>query len=139
MPEAIRLSGIGVATGDRLFRTATVAASPADATETVIASLAIGEDIAIGKGILVSGFAAFTVGTNGTNSNLRIRRTSVAGTILKATGALTTAAAALFAPSIVVLDTGGALPNQTYVLTLTVTAATAASTVSAVELIAEVV
>lgn len=136
MPEPIQQSGVTVAIGDRVFRTATVVASPADATETVVASLAIPDDIAIGKGIYLSGYIAYTVGTNGTSGRVRVRRTNVSGTTIRDSGALTRVAAQLVESPIQIMDTGGALPNQTYVVTLTVGAATAASTVSAVELVA---
>jgi hypothetical protein len=130
------MSGIGVALGDRVFRSATVVASPAAADETIIASVSIPQDIAVGLGILVQGFAAYTVGTDGVSANFRIRRTNVAGTIVKATGATTKVAAQLHTDSILGLDTGGALPNQVYVLTMIVASGSAESTVSAVELVA---
>lgn len=136
MPEPIQQSGVTVAIGDRVFRTATVAASPADATETVVASLTIPEDIAISKGIYLSGYIAYTVGTNGTSGRVRVRRASVAGATIRDSGALTRTAAQLVESPIQIMDTGGSLPNQVYVVTLTVGAATAVSTVSAVELVA---
>lgn len=139
MPDPIKISAAGIDLSARYFRTATVAASPADATETIIATLTIADDLAIMEGVRISAFAAFTVGTAGVSANLRIRRTNASGTILKATGALTVAATELFAPSIQVLDTGASLPNQVYVVTLAVGSASAASTVSAVELDALVI
>lgn len=136
MPDPIQQSGATVALGDRAFRTGTVAASPTDATETVVASLTIPDDIAIGKGILLTGYIAYTVGTNGTSGRVRVRRASVAGTTIRDSGALTRTAAQLVESPIQIFDTGGSLPNQVYVVTLTVGAATAGSTVSAVELVA---
>lgn len=137
--EPMRLSGLAVDLTPRIQRSSTVVASPADATETIIASLTLGNDPPFGLGVLVFGFAAYTVGTAGVSGNLRIRRTNVSGTVVKATGALTVAATQLFAPSIIAVDTGPTFPGQVYVLTLTVGSATAASTVSAVELAAIVV
>lgn len=139
MPAPIQMSAEGLDLSPRLFRTATVVASPAAAAETIIASLAIADDLALTEGFVLVGYAAYTVGTAGVSVNLRIRRTNVTGTIVKASGAMTRTAANLAADSIVALDTGGALPNQTYVLTMIVASATAESTVSAVELIALVV
>lgn len=139
MPVPINFTAAGIDLTAREGDTSAVTASPADATETVIATLVLPTDVVVEHGVLLWGWCAFTVGTNGTASNLRLRRTNLAGTLLKATGALTTAAAALFAPSIHALDTAPAVTGQTYVLTLQVTGATVASTVSAVELSALIV
>jgi len=139
MPEAIRIGGAGVDLSQRLFRTATVAASPADATITAIASLTIPDDLAITEGVLLFGYAAYTVGTAGVSALFQMRRTGVAGTIIKASGLKTVAATELHDECIVGFDTGATLPGQVYVIAMTVTSASAASTVSAVELIALVV
>ncbi len=138
-PQPTRILGDAIDLAPRVARSATVVASPADATETIIASVTINRDLDVGLGIMVKGFAAYTVGTAGVSGNLRIRRTNVAGTIVKATGALTVVATELHAPSILALDTGIATAGAVYVLTLTVASASAASTVSAVELIALVI
>lgn len=135
----LRLSAAGLDLSPRVKRTATVVASPADATETIIASLTVAENIATELGVVLVGFAAFTVGTTGVSVNLRVRKTDVSGTILRATGATTATAADLDSRSLVAVDTAPTLPNQVYVLTMAVGSATAASTVSAVELVAFVV
>lgn len=139
MPEDIRVSGAGVDLGPRVFRTATVVGSPADATETIVASVTLNRDLAFSVGVLLLGFGAYTVGTAGVSVNLRLRRTNASGTIVKATGAMTRVAANLDADTIVGIDIGPTLPNQVYVLTATVASASAASTFSAVELVAIVV
>ncbi len=138
-PDPIRLSAKDVDPSPRVVRTGTVVASPAAAAETIIASLTVVPDLVVGLGVVLAGYAAYTVGTSGTAVTFRIRRTDVAGTIVKASGAMTRVAANLAADSIVAVDTGPTLPNQVYVLTMQVTAGAAASTVSAVELVAIVV
>jgi hypothetical protein len=139
MPEAIKYGAASIDLSERVFRTGAVVASPAAAAETIVASLTIAADLAVMEGILLAGFGAYTVGTAGVSVNLRIRRTNVTGTIIKATGAMTRAAAALDSDTLVTFDTGPSLPNQVYVLTATVASASAETTFSAVELIAVVV
>ena len=133
-PVPIQLNAAGVDLGPRYFRTATVVASPAAAAETIVASLTITEDLAVSKGIALVGFGAFTVGASGVSVNMRIRKTDVVGTALKATGAITYTAADLGALTVVAFDTAPTLPNQVYVLTAIVASGAAASTFSAVEL-----
>ncbi len=138
-PDPIRLSAKDVDLSLRVVRTGTVVASPAAAAETIIASLTVVPDLVVGLGVVLNGYAAYTVGTGGTAVTLRMRRTDVAGAIVKASGAMTRTAANLAADDILAVDTGPTLPNQVYVLTMQVTAGAAASTVSAVELVAIVV
>ncbi len=126
----------------RFVFTTTVVASPAASAETIIAQLTITENIAAITGVDLTGWAAYTVGTNGTAVQLRLRQTQVAGTLVAASGALTGSqhgAAILSADDIEGFDTAPVLPGQVYVLTMQVTAGSAASTVSAVKLRAIVV
>jgi hypothetical protein len=139
MPDRILVSGAVVDLSRRFRSTSTVGASPAAAAETVIGTLTIADDLVIASGIEVEAWAAWTVGGSGTNTNLRIRQTNLAGTIIAATGGLTTAAAALFAATVQGLDAAPVLPNPVYVLTMQVTAAVATSTVSALQIFATVV
>jgi hypothetical protein len=141
VPVPLTENAAGIDLSARVAATKTVAGSPALAAETIIASLALNTDEAIQSGVLLRGFAAFTVGTSGTAVTLRIRQTNVTGTVVATTGALTggIAAAALVAESILGFDAAPAVTGQTYVLTLQVTAGSAASTVSAVELDATIV
>lgn len=120
----------------RIFRSATVAASPAAATETIIASLTLNQDIAITTGVLLIGWAAFTAGTNAVGGQLKIRRTDASGSTVKDSGAVTVVATKLYSPDIVAFDAFQAAPGQVYVLTLTMASGSAESTVSAVTLIA---
>lgn len=138
-PQPIRSSAQTLDLSARFQQSVTVAASPADATETVIASLTLSgfNDLAVVSGIQLVGWAALTVGANGVSANLRIRRTDVNGTVVAATGATTVTAANLVARDVMGND---AAPGVgVYVLTLTVGSATAASTVSACSLRAIIV
>lgn len=139
--DPIRAVAEGIDLHNRFVRSTSVVASPAAAAETIICQLTVAEPEAVVQGILLSGWAAFTVGTSGTACRLRIRQTSVAGTVKADTGALTggVAAANLLAQDVEGEDTAPVLPGQIYCLTLQVTAGAAASTVSAVRLQAIVV
>lgn len=139
MPVPTRLNADAISLAPRVFRTSTVVASPADATETTIASLTIDADLSFGLGVLLIGWCTLTVGTNGASVLTRIRRTSTAGTAVAASGATSATAANLVDRSIACVDTGPTLPGQAYVMTLTVGGATAASTVAAVQLVALVI
>ena len=135
----IRFDAAGLDLSPRFFRTDTVAASPSAATETTIATLTIGSQLAVVSGILLFGYAAYTVGTAGVSVNLKIRQTDTSGTTIKATGATTATAANLGSMDLQGFDTAATLPGQVYVLTMTVASANAASTVSAAALYALVI
>jgi len=140
--EPITRNVLGLDLSGRFFFTTTVVASPAASAETIIASLTIPANIAAVTGVDLTGWAAYTVGTNGTAVQLRLRQTSAVGTLVAASGALTGSqhgAAILSADDIEGFDTAPVLPGQVYVLTMQVTAGSAASTVSAVKLRAIVV
>lgn len=119
----------------------TVVASPAAATETIIAQITLTGDVAVLRSVIVRGFAAFTVGASGTAVRLRIRKDNVSGTVVGDTGALTGGISAgnLVVENVAGVDASPSNTGQVYCLTLTVTAGAAASTVSAVELDAVVV
>lgn len=136
MPQGISASAAGLDLSPRVVSTATVVASPAAASETIIASVTLDQDIATVEGVLLFGFAAFLIGASGTTVVTRIRQTDVSGTIIKATGATNVTAADVTSRTIVGFDTTKATVGQVYVLTLTVANGAAASTVSAVSLIA---
>jgi hypothetical protein len=134
MPRPINEGADAIDLSPRFIRSAVVVASPAAAAETIIAQTPAIGDVAVIQGVMVSGWAAFTVGTNGTAVRLRLRQTNVAGTVVADTGACTggVAAAALLAQDVKGFDAAAVAPAQVYVMTLQVTAASAASTVSAV-------
>ncbi len=133
--DPIRITSSGVDLSDRFAASTTVVASPAAAAETIIASLTLAGNLSVKTGVLLTGWAAYTVGTNGTAVQLRLRQTAVAGTLVAASGALTGSqhgAAILTVDDIQGLDASPVFPGQVYVLTMQVTAGSAASTVSAV-------
>ena len=121
----------------RIIQSATVAASPSAATETTIATITLPNNLSIVNGVVLMGFAAFTVGTSGSACNLKIRQTSTSGSTVGATGATTGGVSAgnLLDMNVAGFDTA-AVGTQVYVLTLTVTAGAATSTVSGCQLIA---
>jgi hypothetical protein len=139
MPTPIQLGGAGLDLSPRLYHSQTVAASPTDNTETVICTLTITEDVALAKGVVLWGFGATTQGASGTGVTLKLRRTGTSGTTVKSTGIIPLAAGVLGAFNISGVDTGITPLNQVYVLTALHTAAAAASTYSAVSLVAIVI
>lgn len=141
MPVPINRSVAGSDLSARFFQSSTVAGSPAAAAETIICTLTVTGDPTLVNGVILLGFAAFTVGTSGTACRLRIRQTDTSGATKGDTGATTggIAAANVVDMNVAGVDTSPTLTNQVYVLTLTVTAGAAASTVSAAQLVAIVV
>lgn len=138
MSTPIQVGGAAVDMSQRIAHSSTVAASPTDNTETIIATVTVPGNLQLNLGIYVIAVAEFTIGASGTAANLKIRRTNASGTTIHATGATTAAAGNLVnraAAGIDLLATGvGA--GTVYVATLTITAGAAASTVSAVSLLA---
>ena len=137
--DPIRITSSGVDLSDRFAASTTVVASPAAAAETIIASLTLGANLSTKLGVLLTGWAAYTVGTSGSAVTLKVRQTSVSGTTIVSSGALTGSqhgAGILSADDVQGLDTAPVFPGQVYVLTMQVTAGAAASTVSAVFLAA---
>ena len=126
----------------RFPSTTTVQNSPiAAAAETVIATLTIPNfgNVAIVSGIILSGWAAYTIGGSATATTLRIRQTNGSGTVIVSTGALT---AGVSAGALAAQDADGvdAAPGVgTYVLTLQVTSGATNTTISAALLRAIVV
>jgi hypothetical protein len=131
----IQETSAGIDFSQRVKVSTTVAASPSAATETTIATLTLQGDVSVQRSVILRGWAAITVGTSGTAVRLRIRQTDTSGTVVGDSGALTGGVAAgnLLVESVAGVDTSPANTGQVYVLTLTVTSAAAASTVSAVE------
>jgi hypothetical protein len=139
MPVPIRDTAAGLDLSPRVFTSTTVVGSPADATETIVCSVTVTGDIAAIFGVIILGFAAFTVGTNGVSVLAQIRQTNAAGTSKGSTGAVTATAANLSMRELIAIDTAPVLPGQVYVMTLTVASGSAASTVSQARLVALVV
>lgn len=139
MPVPIAIAAASIDLSGREGDTSAVTGSPALAEEAIIATLVLPTDVAVEHGVVVIGWAAWTVGTSGVSSTLRLRQTNASGTVVKSSGALTTAAASLQAHSIVGVDASPGTHGQTYVMTLQVASGAAASTVSSVELLAFVI
>lgn len=133
MAAPIIVSSTGMDFTQRFQFTQAIAASPALAAETVIATLApVGfGNLIIVSGVQLFGWVAYTVGTSGTAVTLRIRQDSVSGSVVGTSGALTKTAAQLYADDVQQVDT--APPTDgIYVMTMQVTAGAAISTVSKV-------
>jgi hypothetical protein len=133
-------SAIGIDLSPRFIQSTAVAASPSAATETTICTLTLPSNLAVVSGVMLFGFAAFTVGTSGSACNLKLRQTNTSGATISATGATT---GGISAANLVDMNVSGfdatPIAGGVYVLTLTVTAGAAASTVSATQLVAIVV
>lgn len=140
MPPTIQVTADHVDLLPRVVQTQAVTGSPAAASETIVATLPAFGDLTVTLGVLITGSIAYTVGTSGTATTLKVRRTNVSGTTVWTSGAVTSAAAALFAPAFSAFDpitvSGFNILGQVYVVTLTVTAGAAASTVSAASVVA---
>src|SRR5690242_17284562 len=112
--EPIRASALGLDLSSRFVVTTTVVASPTAAAETIIAQTAALGNYAVVQSVILSGWCALTVGTNGTAVRMRLRQTNVAGTVVGDTGALTggVAAANLLAQDVEGVDTAAVTPGQ---------------------------
>lgn len=130
-----RLDARGVNLSSRIVASTTVVASPAAGSETIICSVTMPSDLRTFTGVVLLGWAAFTVGTSGISADLKIRQTGTSGTTIADSGAVTVAAGDLYSPAILGEDTAPAA-GQIYKLTLTVGSGAAESTVSAVGLVA---
>lgn len=135
MPAPITRSAVNDDLSPRFGGSSTVQNSPiAAAAETVICTVNISDfgSTVVNAGIRLQGWAAFTVGTNGVSSTLRIRKTDINGAVVVSSGALTVTAAQLYAPTVLGAD---AAPGVgTYVLTLQIGSGSANTTISAVHL-----
>jgi hypothetical protein len=135
MPAPFNVSGLNVDLSPRVVHSETVVASPAAAAETIIGSVTLTADLQFAAGVLLFGWAAFTVGTNGVSVVLRVRQTSVGGSLIASSGAGTETAANLDERNVHGFDSAPAA-GQIYKLTMQVASGSAASTVSAVSLVA---
>lgn len=136
MAEPFRIDGVGLDLSNRFQTYQTVDASPSAGSETVIATLTLANfgSMQLAKGVLLLGWAAFTVGTSGVSAALKIRQTNVSGSTKANSGATTVSAGNLKEISCWGFDSGAGA--GVYALTLTVGSGAAASTVSALELVA---
>ena len=116
----------------RFVFSTTVVASPSGASEAIIGSVQLPSGLTVNSGVIIGGWAAYTLGSTPTSCQLRVRQTNISGTVVADTGAMTaghTTAASLAADDVNGVDTAPA-DAQIYKLTLTVAGAGSASTVS---------
>lgn len=139
VPDPILVSAAVVDLSKRFRGTATVVGSPALAAETIVASLTLNDAIQVVSNVKLYGWLAFTAGTAGVTATVRIRKTDVNGTVLQSSGALTVVATQLYSPNIQAVDATPTLPGQVYVMTLQIGSGGAVSTVSAVNLRADII
>ena len=144
LPDAIAITSNHVDFAQRFAESHAVAGSPATNEEKIVCTLTLNGTPAVTYGIQLAGWVAFTVGTSGTATTLRIRQTNASGSVIASSGAVTGGVAAT---NLVTLDVQGvdlaatalALPAAVYVLTLQVTGGAAISTVSGVQLTASII
>lgn len=141
MPDPTQSSARFADLSPRVVVSTSVVASPAGASETIIASVTIPSGLVVNQSVILNGWAAYTLGSTPTSCQLRIRQTSVGGTVKADTGAMTgghNTAGFLVADDVNGVDAAPA-DGQIYKLTLTVAGAGSASTVSACFLVALIV
>lgn len=134
-------SAEGLDLSTRIVDTHTITGSPQTNEEAIVATLAIPDwsSLVVTQRIYLDGWVAFTVGTSGTAVTLRIRQTNASGTVIVTSGALTGGVAAANLMALGIRGSDATPGVGTYVLTAQVTGGAAASTVSAVQLLAIVV
>ena len=137
-PVPIRQTADSIDFSPRFFTSSTVAASPSASSETTICTLTVSNNVTQNGGCFLQGWFSLTIGTSGASVTVKIRRTDTSGATVATTGALTVTAGNLYSFGIQGVDTGGTLPGQVYVLTVTVGSGAATSTVSAANLTCEV-
>ena len=140
-PLPISVDASHIDLSPRVFTSTAVAGSPALAAETTVCTVTCSGDLASTLGVVIVAFCALTVGTSGSAVTAKIRRTDTSGTTVVSTGAMTGGVAAgnLLSYTVLGFDSGGFTNGRVYVLTLTITAGAAVSTVSAAGLVAVVV
>ena len=143
--DNIYRSGKQVDMGTRIVSSSAVVASPATGAEVVVCSITgITSDLPVVAGVFLTGGASYTIGTSGTSTRVRIRTgtTAGSGTVIADSNTLTGGIAAtnLISQDLQGFDTtstGGAAPATTsYCLTVQVSGAAAASTVTQTNLTA---
>jgi hypothetical protein len=119
------------------YSSTTVLGSPAAAAETAIVTLPGFTPPSDTDAVLLMGWIAYTVGTNGVSGRIRIRQgAALTGTVVGDTGLLTEVAANLVSRVIFAVDTPGIVNNFQYTMSLIVGSGSAASTVSQAALFA---
>lgn len=138
MPDQIQASARGIDLSGRVVASTTVVGSPALAAETIVGQLTIPSGLTIVSGVIVMGWMAYTIGATGTATQVRLRQTGLAGTIVSDSGAQTgghNTAGQLVADDINGFDAAPTAAGV-YVMTLQVTGGSGVSTVSRAWLVA---
>src|SRR6266487_5960681 len=135
MPDPFLESGRFLDLSPRVAHSETVSASPAAAVETIIGTITLPSGLTLATGVFLFGWATYTVGTSGVSGRMRIKQTDAAGATKVDTGLLTRTAAQLVDDAVLGFDSAPA-DGQIYKLTLIIGSGAAASTVSAVGLLA---
>lgn len=138
--SGISLGGAGVDLSARVAKTSNIIASPSGSSETVVATTpAFDPSIPFAAGVILFAEIAYTLGTSAASCRVRIRQgTGTSGSVIYDTGAQTgghNTATQLVSDSAGGFDSAPAAGQQ-YSVTLTVGSGAAASTVSAVSLVA---
>lgn len=131
----ITYNGGAVDLSPRVSQNTTVVASPAAATETIIASITVPSGITITAGVLVICSFGVTIGTNGVSYRTRVRNTGVTGTVVGDTGVETGSAASLYNVTVIGWDTA-AVAGTLEKVTLTIASGSASSTVTPLSIVA---
>jgi hypothetical protein len=135
----IQVSAAVVDLSQRFRGTTAIVGSPATSEEAIVASLTLTDALQVISNIKLFGWVAATVGTNGVSVQLRVRQTDVNGAVVGDSGATSQTAAKLITVNVAAVDASPTLPGQVYVLTAQVASGSAISTVSAVNLRAEII
>lgn len=141
MPDPITRNVSGEDLTDRFIENHTVAASPAAAAITTVATLTWNPQTSptVVNGAFLEAAVALTVGTNGVSVLMQIRRTNTTGTVIATTGPVTATAGNLVALSTRGIDQVAFNPGQVWVVCLTVASGSAPSTVSSVQIVGTIV
>lgn len=130
------LAGVHVDLSDRITANTTIVASPALAAQTTVATINVKGQPSCLLGVLVWCKLSFTIGTSGVSYQVRTYRGTSSGTKLDDTGAVTAVAADLYSDTVIALDPTQPGNGQLYTVTLTIASGAAASTISALTIVA---
>lgn len=132
-PQPIQQNAASLDLSTRFVQTKTVSASPPDDTITVVASVAVPQNLVIAAGAQIWGWLSVALDGDSTAVTVALRKTNAAGAVVAASDPIQVAGAfGLY--SINGFDTTPSTPGQVYALCVTVQDASGASTVSAVSL-----
>lgn len=132
-PQPIQQNAASLDLSTRFFQSKTVSASPPDDTITVVASVAVPQNLVIAAGAQIWAWLSVALDGDASAVTVALRKTNAAGAVV-ATSDPIVVAGAFGIYSINGFDTTPSTPGQVYALCVTVQDASGASTVSAVSL-----